>query len=367
MMITANRLPASGPGYAAGMPNTPVVTLQHIADLVGVHKSTVHRALRGDPRVEAGTTERIRAAAAQLGYDPAVNQGARALSLRKTGKVESNQLIALLFPVVFTRGAYFQRMYVSFMEAISLARYDVLARIHDTAVPSLPPSVVRGDVDALVALNHPKELAAVQTALAAVPAPLRRPLITLFTPMPGASLVTADLHQAGRLSMAHLLDLGHRRIITVANMAFRSEERVEGCRAELAARGMDPDRHLVALESDKRIPDEEQRLAEVLDRLLAAAPDATALLAPQDQAAQKFMRLLAERGRPVPERMSLMGCDDTDPVPGPGGANILSSIALPLEQLGREAANLAMEAPAEPRTIVLPVSLRVRATTRPPT
>lgn len=348
------------------MPNPPVVTLQHVADQVGVHKSTVHRALRGDPRVEAGTAERIRAAAARLGYDPAVNQGARQLSLRKTGKVESNRLVALLFPVVFTRGAYFQRMYVSFMETASQARFDVLARIHDSADTSLPPSVVRGDVDALVALNHPKELGAVQTALAAVPTPLRRPLITLFTPMPGASLVAPDMHQAGRLAIAHLLDLGHRRILTIGNMAFRAEERVEGCRAELAARGLDPDRHLIALDSDKRIPDDRQRLAEVLDRLLAAAPDATAMMAPQDQAAVILAGLLAERGRPVPGRMSLMGCDDTDPLPGPGGENLLSTIALPLEQLGREAARLAMDPGSEPRALTLPVGLRIRATTRQP-
>jgi LacI family transcriptional regulator len=365
-MTNANRLSASGSGYPAGMPNAPVVTLQHVADLVGVHKSTVHRALRGDPRVEAGTTERIRAAAAQLGYDPAVNQGARQLSLRKTGKVESSQLIALLFPVVFTRGAYFQRLYVSFMEAISLARYDVLARIHESGDVRLPPSVVRGDVDALVVLNHPDELAAIHATLAAVPAPLRRPMVTLITATPGASNVTSDLRQGGRLAMAHLLDLGHRRIITIGNMAFRAEDRVAGCREELIARGLDPDRHLVVADSDKHIKDDHQRIAEVLDRLLAACPDATAMLAPQDHAAGQLVPMLAERGRPVPERMSLVGFDDTDPVPGPGGANLLTSVALPLEQLGRTAANLAMEAPAEPRTIVLPVSLRVRGTTRAP-
>jgi DNA-binding LacI/PurR family transcriptional regulator len=280
------------------------------------------------------------------------------------GRSEPTRLIALLFPVVFTHGAYFRRQFMSFMETLSEAHYDVLTRIHDHAGVRLPPIVMRGDADAIVTMTHPDELAAMQAALATTPASLRRPLVTLINPAPGAWTVTADLRLGGRLEMDHLLDLGHRRIITIGNMAFRSEERVAGCREALAARGLDPDRHLVVLDTDRRITDPEQRLPDVLDRLLSAAPDATAMLAPQDQAAQQLVGLLAERGRPVPERMSLVGFDDTDPVLGAGNQNILTTVALPLEQIGREAGLLAMDPGPTPRTIVLPVGLRVRGTTR---
>ena len=343
-----------------------VVTLQDVANLVGVHKSTVHRALRGDPRVEVGTTERVRAAAAQLGYDPDINQAARRLSLRKSGRSEPTRLIALLFPVVFTRGAYFQRLFTSFMETLSEAHYDVLTRVHDHAGLQLPPIVARGDADAVVTLTHPSELAMIRAAMDALPTSLRRPIVTLLNPLDGAWTVTADLRLGGRQEMDHLLDLGHRRIITIGNMAFRSEERVAGCREALAARGMDPDRHLVVEDTDKRIVDDHARVAMALDRLLARAPDATAMLAPQDQAAGMLMQMLAERGRPVPERMSLVGFDDTDPVFGAGNQNILTSVAMPLEQIGRESARLAMDPGPVPRTVVLPVGLRVRGTTRPP-
>src|SRR5208283_546230 len=80
------------------------VTMQDIASRVGVHRSTVQRALVGDPRIDATTVKRVRAEAVRLGYDPAVNQAARRLSLRRTGRAVSNHLVALFFPsaVFFT-------------------------------------------------------------------------------------------------------------------------------------------------------------------------------------------------------------------------------------------------------------------------
>lgn len=342
-----------------------VVTMQDVADLIGVHKSTVHRALRGDPRVEAKTTEKVRAAAAALGYDPDVNQAARRLSLRKTGRSEPTRLIALLFPVVFTHGSYFQRLFTGFLETLSEARFDVLTRIHDKTVPLLPPIVCRGEIDAVAMLGQAESLEQARTEMAALPTSLRRPIISMLLPVAGMWNVCADTRLGGRMEMDHLLDLGHRRIITIASMAYGCEDRVAGCRDALLSRDMNPDRHLIVATTDLRIADEDQRLADVLDRLLAASPDATALLAPHDPAAQRLMQMLAERGRPVPERMSLVGFDDTDPVIGAGGQNILTSVALPLEQIGCETARLTMDPGARPRCITLPACLRVRGTTRP--
>lgn len=46
------------------------VTLRDVAAKVGMHFSTVSLALRGDPRIAAATRERVRAAAAGMGYRP---------------------------------------------------------------------------------------------------------------------------------------------------------------------------------------------------------------------------------------------------------------------------------------------------------
>ncbi len=346
------------------MSASKVVSLQDVADLVGVHKTTVHRALRGDPRVESGTTARICEAASKLGYDPDANQAAHRLALRKTGKTEPSQLVALFFPVVFSKSPYFLRQFVGFMEVLSDAGYDVLTRILDRmADRRLPMAVSRGDVDAVVALADPDWLLKQQAILSGMQPSLRRPFITLINSTTGAWTVTADFRQGGRSSIAHLLDLGHRRIITISNMAHGSEERMRGYRDELAARGLDEARHLIAIDCDNAISDWREKVADALDRLIGAAPDATAFLAPNDQLAMVSIALFAERGRRVPEDMSLMGFDDTESNPGANHEGILSTIALPLEQIGREAARMALSPGDSPRTMVLPVGLRVRATT----
>lgn len=348
------------------MAEPKVVTLQDVAELVGVHKSTVHRALRGDPRVDPGTAERIRATATRLGYDPDCNQAARRLSLLKSGRREPTKLIALLFPTVSTQSSYFQRMFMSFVETVSEAGCDVLVHVHSTTGVRLPPAVTRGDVDAVVTLTGVAEQLVIQAALAATPTVLRPPLVTLIDPIPGAWTVTADLRQGGRLAMEHLLDLGHRRIISSGkHTAFGCEERLAGCREALTSRGLDPDRHLTVVDADLQTP-RSQRLSVMLDRQLSVAPDATAVLAAHDKEAQALLPLCAERGRPVPERMSLIGFDDTDPILGADHQNILTSIALPLEQIGREAAYMAMDPGDKPRRIMLPVGLRVRGTTGQP-
>lgn len=347
------------------MPCGPhLVGLQDIASATGVHKTTVHRALRGDRRVEAATAQRIRAAAERLGYDPNVNQDARMLSLRKNGGHISTRTLALILPVVAMHGPYFYRPFVTFMETAHAAGYDVLLRVlGDRSDGHLPAPVLRGNADAIVALAEESWLRTQQAAINALAPSLRRPLIGLISGVPGGWRVGVDFAQGGRLAMAHLLDLGHRRIIGIAGMSFGAAERCSGYRAELLARGLDPASCLCL--DDGMIPgvDLRQRLASILDRLLDGMPDATAFLAPNDQVATMAAGLLAERGRPVPGRMSLFGFDDTHALPDADGRNRLTTIAVPLEQIGRAAAEMAMQPGPQPRSMILPVGLRVRATT----
>lgn len=48
----------------------PVVTIQRIANYLGVSKGTVSLALRNNPRISATTRDRVKAAAEHLGYRP---------------------------------------------------------------------------------------------------------------------------------------------------------------------------------------------------------------------------------------------------------------------------------------------------------
>jgi len=59
-----------------------VVTMKSIAEICGVSRGTVDRALNGRGRVSKETADNIRKAARQLGYQP--NPAGKALAARKT-------------------------------------------------------------------------------------------------------------------------------------------------------------------------------------------------------------------------------------------------------------------------------------------
>jgi len=73
-------------------------TIKDIAHAVGVHHATVSRALRDDPRIASATVERVKRAAAQLGYAP--DPMMRALAVYRTGlrPVEFKETLAYIWP-----------------------------------------------------------------------------------------------------------------------------------------------------------------------------------------------------------------------------------------------------------------------------
>ncbi len=69
----------------------------------------------------------------------------------------------------------------------------------------------------------------------------------------------------------------------------------------------------------------------------------TGILALNDACALNIWDTLQEVGVRIPEQISLIGFDDTDPYLGDGGRNLLTSVRLPLYDMGREAARIIMQ------------------------
>lgn len=337
-------------------------TMKDIAQQLGVHKSTVQRALAGDRRLEAATIARVQAAAARLGYDPEHHLGARRLSLRRSGRRPATRQVALFFPPRVFTSAYFMRLLSGVMDELSDHGQDLVTSflVREQEL-RLPACVRRGEIDAALALGHPDSVAGLAAALAAVADGV--PLVSLVNPAAGAAVV-ADVTAGAAQAMERLLALGHRRLLALEGLAHREQARVAGWRRALAAHGLDPDRHLRV----ERVGAEPDGLAAAFARACTALPGATAILAPNDPTAVALARLLAARGLAVPGDFSLVGYDDSDPLPDALGANRLSSLAVPLERLGREGARLALDLAAggAPRTVVLPVEWRERASIAAP-
>lgn len=348
--------PRAGPALPADVEPQPT-TLQNIADLIGVHRSTVHRVLHGRRSDDSALARRIRTAARDLGYRSQPKDPERLAMVHRFRPNAVRRQVMFYLPESAFRSPFFTRMANGALDALAGSRFDAVVRLSDDlAERQLPPAFERGEIAAVISHDHPGWLEIQQSRFEQLPHIARPTLVGLLRSPPGTWGASVDFTAAAHGLASHLLDLGHRRFIAI-------EERpacTAGFRAALTERGLDPDTALTVMHVvPDRLPQQE-RIAITLRLLLERQPTATALLAANDPLALLVARQLEAWGRPVPQSMSVTGFDDTD------RSGWLTSVTLPLEEIGRAAAHLAMEPGTEPRDLLLPTALRTGSSTGPP-
>lgn len=340
------------------MPAVQTPTLRDVADAAGVHPATASRALNPGTRglVNAETARRVMKVAEALGYRP--NPIARGLKTAKSGTVGLvlPDLTNPMFPPI-VRG----------IEAIlEAAGYSGLIvntdndphreRVH---IETLRSRQVEGFIIATARLEHPL-LEQLQREGVQMVMVNRRP--------EGLDLpsITPDDAVGIELSVRHLAQLGHRRIAHLAGPGNTSTgvARARAFRNAVRDLGLEHDPALVASCSHWS----EEAGAEALRGMLDAGTDFTAVVAGNDLIALGCYDVFAERGLQCPDDVSVVGFNDMpflDKLRPP-----LTTVSVPQQQIGAEAARLLLEAIADParpaRSVLLPLTLKVRGSTGPP-
>jgi DNA-binding LacI/PurR family transcriptional regulator len=310
------------------------VTLQTIADAVGVSRTTVSNAYNRPDQLAPGLRERIFATAHTLGYsgpDPAARR------LRSGRRDAVGLLLTEGLSHAFTdpAAALLLQGIARTIEGAGLALLLVPDRagVQDAVVQSL----------CLYALpdGHPNVAAALERRL---------PLVVVDEPrLAGHAYVGIDDRHGARLAAEHLLALGHRRFALLTGASATQRERLAGYRAALEAAGARW---------------EEPASGELAD-VLVADPRPTAILAATDQLALAALEAARDAGLVVPHDLSIAGFDDM-----PGAAwsvPALTTVRQPLLRKGEIAGQMLTSASAPGREIVLPVELVVRGSTARPT
>jgi len=325
-----------------------MASLADISRRAGVSIATASRVLGGSSHpVSDATRSRVVAAAEELGYRP--SELARAL-VRRTSRIIGVIVGDVVDPyfaeiargvddVAAPQGHLTMVCNTDRRPAAELAHLDVLRDYHAAGVVFAGSGYEHAGEDA--ALRHVVEQ--LQAAGAAVVALAPRDL--------DCPSVLVDNRAAARDATEHLLALGHRRIAFVEGPPglHTSAQRLEGFEAAMA--GADP----------LRVPGgfEFEAGAEAAARLLEdELPDA--VLAVNDEVAIGLLTHLRRAGVDVPGRVSVAGIDDTRP------ARLvdLTSVSLPLHELGVAAARVILEGAAA--DTVLPHRLVARGTTASP-
>jgi len=283
------------------------VTLAHVARQAQVSISTASRALNASPRISSGTAERVRKAAAELGYHP--NLQARALSEQRTGNI--GLLIANPVGSTVQSDEFFLAVLDGASRVIERSGLTLVVSTTDgvyAGSASLPAMVVQHRVDAVIAGGIPMDDAFVR-ALNRCGLPVV--FIGRYLSREYLNTVTPDNVETGRVALEYLLSLGHRKIVVFSGPLEINtfQDRFHG--AELAAREAVQPVQVRPLYS--RTFDEPGGY-DMMRRLLAddgRLP--TAVLGLTDWLALGALRALREQGLRVPEDVSVMGLSDIAP------------------------------------------------------
>jgi DNA-binding LacI/PurR family transcriptional regulator len=280
------------------------VTLQSVADKVGVSRMTVSNAFSRPDQLSAGLRTRILAAASELGYvgpDPA----ARALARGRVGSV------GMLLNGALSE-AFEDEVSAEFVAAVA----DELAQRGLALTVLTPPKdetfVPARDVaidGALVYTCEPKS--------AGVEWLMRRalPVVAVDQDL-GAQIQGVRVDDRGGASAGarHLLEQGHRRIGILAlglvgadgvlheSDSYPSRERLSGWRETLAEAGVEPTVVLAPFETQTAAVDAARHLLE--------STDVTGVLCFSDVFALAAVQAAQALGRSVPDDLSVVGYDD---------------------------------------------------------
>lgn len=329
-------------------------TLRDVARLAGVHPSLVSRVVNDDPKAFASeeTRQRIMDAVKELGYRP--HFAARGLRMSRS------LTMGLLVPDLSNP------MYPSMIRGIEAQAqalgYGLIIGSHaeGSEQSTFNHLLEQSRVDALIVASGLVDDAFVR-GLAEIES---SPVVSVNRRVEGLrASVTVDDEAGARLAVRHLAELGHTNIGGVfgssrIDTARRREAGYEGALKELK------------LKPVKSTQDSWTMLAgyEGGMQLLRRKQPPTAIFAPSLAMGIGILRAAHELGVEVPAQLSAIALHDseiTDYLAPP-----LTTIAMPAEEMGRQAAALAVELidGGTPRHVIVegdPV-LVLRATTARP-
>ncbi|ONK14556.1 LacI family DNA-binding transcriptional regulator [Streptomyces sp. MP131-18] len=340
------------------MPNGGQPTIVSIAARAGVSIASVSRVLNGQG-ARRDTVERVRRAAAELGYVP--NAVARSLKDGRTRQltfampdIGNPVYVAMVRAIQAVTKAAGYRLLLHSTDAVAEDELAVLHSLGDRTSDGLILCPIRITDEHIEALT---------TAAG--------PVVVIGSLPDGVPVdsVRADSVAGSAMAVAHLFRTGRRRIafINGPSDTVPGHNRDLGYRTALTACGLPHDEALV-VHTDFGIDSG----AAAVRRLLPARPDA--LFCANDQLALGAAHALLARGVRIPEDIAVAGMDDS--ALAQAGWPPLTSVDLGSSTRGRRAAELLLDrletrggtgtAPP-PRTSTAPPRLVVRASTAPTT
>jgi len=315
-------------------------TLETVAAVAEVSRSTVSRVMNGSGRVSPAVRARVLAVIEELGYVP--NQAARALASSYSKRRTHSGTIAVINCTGWGQDPVSAEIVIGIRDEMTRAGGHVVwlsaaNRIEaEQCVTFARERVIDGAILLCLPSDHP------------LPGLLRRagvPTVAFGRPLSNQANLTyvdAENYAGAEGAVRWLIEHGRRRVGIIAGRQDMSAgvDRLAGSRAVIEGA------ELVEM-GDFSI----RGGAWAMRALLRQQPRLDAVFAASDLMAVGAMQVLREAGRRVPDDVALIGFDgvfddDCDHLPGPGLA--LTTVRQPLRQMGRRMARQIITGGTQP-------------------
>ena len=329
-----------------------MITSFDVARLAGVSQPTVSRALRNSDKVSDETKERVRRAAAALGYSP--NAIGRALALGHSTRVG--------LVVTDLRNQFYGHVIPHLHDELTVRGYELVLLTEASESAPIAEQIVATGLSGVVL--------ATTTVDSALPGRLRdRNLPFVYfnrtAPSVESSSVIVDPEPGMAELVKEIIGLGHRHVGAV----FGPRTTSTGESRETVLRGLLEEHDVYLRRQDVRHgPFDFDTGYRACLELLDLDEPPTVLVCANDVVALGAMNAAAERGVKVPEYLSIVGFDDLPTSSWP--LVQLTTVAYDLARMSREAARLVVTLVDSPASafdhVVLPSHLVQRRTLGPP-
>ena len=318
--------------------NSKAPTISDVAREAGVSPYTVSGVLNGartNTRVSPATRERILASASRLRYQP--NAQARNLARKCT------KTLGILFDFVRSTEVlttnYSSAVLQGIVTEASIRGYDVLLYTAETGSDGTLSTARFRDqrTDGIIVVAP-----LIDDGLMNDLATLRLPLIAVSAApcyLAEGQVVSVDVNnvQGIDLGVAHLVQLGHRRIAHLSGNAnmYSATVRRDAFLAAMAQHGVTADPVVFTCAYDGSL------VPEAMEALFALPNPPTALVAGNDNIALAVLEEARRMGIAVPDVLSVVGFDDIA-----AAAHVtpkLTTVRQPLTDIGATAARLLVE------------------------
>jgi DNA-binding LacI/PurR family transcriptional regulator len=331
------------------------VTIRDVARHAGVGVGTVSRVINQSDAVSSETRQKVLVAINELDYTP--SSTARRLSLGKT------MTIGVILPF-FTNPSYVERLR-GIESMLADSDYDLIlfnAETPQRRDASFQNVLQREQVDGLLIITHIPSDGDVARFLRS-----RLPVVLIDARHSQLSHVIIDDVQAAYEATHYLIELGHHKIGFISDYLETSlnfmpiRDRHLGYYQALEEVGIPyrPEYH-------RQGPHGRSQARQMAHELLALPDPPTAIFAYSDTQAIGVLEAAQEREIRVPQDLSVIGFDDVETA----AYWKLTTVRQPLFDSGVKGGEILFQEmkqmPAEPREIILPTELIIRATTASP-